>query len=79
MCSGEQDALIGELVESWARNVGVPVDTEIPAQIMPMHKQHIVAALFSCLLFADYSHLLSLPSSIDIIGSGVVAVTAPHR
>src|SRR5271166_4303589 len=77
MCSGQQDALIGELVEPRTRNVGVTVDTEIPAQIMPMHEQHIVAALFSWLLIADYRHLLSLPSSIDVIGRGVVAVPAP--
>src|ERR1700758_3882559 len=74
MCSGEQDALIGQLVEPRARNVGATVDTEIPAQIMPMHEQHIVRPRFSCLLIADYRHLLRLRRRYR---QRCVAVTAP--
>ncbi len=77
MCSGEQDALAGQLVEPRARNVGVSVDTEIPAQVMPVHEQHIVTALVYILVVADDRHLLSLPSPIDVIGSGVLVVAAP--
>jgi hypothetical protein len=76
MCSGEQDALAGQLVEPRAGNVGVAVDTEISAQIVPVHKQHIVTALFCCLVVADYRHLLSRLSPVDPTGSGVSRVTA---
>src|ERR1700737_132631 len=69
MRSGEQDALAGQLVQSRARKIGVTVDAEIPAQIVPMHQQHIVTALVCCLLVADYRHLLSLADSVDVIGS----------
>src|ERR1700757_965773 len=77
VCSGEQDALTGQPVEPRAGNVGVTVDTEIPAQIVPMHEQHIVTALFYCLVVADYRHLLSWLSPIDVIGNDVSRVTAP--
>jgi hypothetical protein len=53
MCSGEQDALTSQLIEPRAGNVGVTVDTEIPAQIVPMHEQHIVTALSYYLVIAD--------------------------
>lgn len=68
MCSGEQDALASQLVQPGARNVGVTVDAEIPAQIMPMHEQHIVTALLFCLLVADYRSPPQLAGPIDVIG-----------
>jgi hypothetical protein len=55
----------------------VTVDTEIPAQIVPMHEQHIVTARSYYPVIADYRHLLSRLSPIDVIGSDVSRVTAP--
>jgi hypothetical protein len=71
MCSGEQDALAGQLVETRAGDVGVTVHTEIPAEIVPMYEQHIVTARLCYLVVADCRHLLSRMSPIDVIGSGV--------
>jgi hypothetical protein len=42
-----------------------------------MYEQHIVTALFYCLVVADYRHLLSWLSPIDVIGNDVSRVTAP--
>ena len=76
MCSGEQNAFACQLVQSRARNVGVTVNTEIPAQIVPMHNQHIVSLLVGCVVVADCRHLLSLWALLDVIGSGAPGCTA---
>lgn len=76
MRSGEQDALARQLVEPRAPNVRVTIDTEIAAEVVPMHQQHIVTAVVCCLLVADYRHLLRFAGSVDVIGSGVLVAKA---
>ena len=44
--AGEQNALGGELVEPRAGHVGVAVDTEITAEVVPVHDQHVVFGAF---------------------------------
>jgi hypothetical protein len=40
--AGEHDALGRELVEPRADHVGVAVDTEVTAEVVPVHDQHVV-------------------------------------
>lgn len=60
MCSGEQDALVGELVEPWARDVGMTIDPQIAPCVVPVHEHNVVTVLVCYVAIADCRHLLSL-------------------
>ena len=59
---GEEHPLAGQLVQPWARNVGVTVDAEIPAKVVPVHDQDIVALVCHIVVHvvaADCRHLFT--------------------
>src|SRR3954468_17285096 len=64
MRAGEEDALCGQLIEPRARNVGVAVGAEIPAEVVPMHEQHIVSWRGHCLSFLVPSVHRTVPMGI---------------
>src|SRR4029078_6752368 len=42
--TGEDNALCGESIEPRAGDVAVAVGAEIPAEVVPMHEQHVVSS-----------------------------------
>lgn len=65
MRAGEQDALAGQLVQAWARDVGVTIDTKVSPKVVPMHDQHVVTSPVRYVVPADRRHLLRLLGSVD--------------